>query len=179
MDEPQLILYRRNLLDIPAVEVPAGYTIRPYRDGDEERLTPVFQVCFDSGWSPDRIIKTFVEDFCWSPARMCVLCHGDETVGTATAWEARERRGHGMLSYLAILPEHRGKRLGYVLTARVLNLLERMGYPDVWVATDDWWLPAIQIYLKLGFAPVYTDKSHKERWEIIRHKLQIRPPTEE
>lgn len=179
MDEGQLIMYRRHLMDIPAAEPPKGYAIRTYRDGDENLLEPVFQVCFDPGWSADRIVKTFVEDSCWSPARMCVLCRGEKPVGAAVAWESSERRGHGMLHHLAVIPDHRGKGLGLVLGARVLSLLERMGYPDAWLATDDWRLPAINIYFKLGFQPVYTDSSHKERWEIIRHKLLAGPPTEE
>lgn len=172
MERAQLIMVRKNLENLPEVALPAGYRIRFHQDGDEERLTPVFQQCFDPGWNPDRILKTFVEETVWSPNRMCVLCHGEDVVGTATAWEARERRGHGLLHYLAVLPEHRGKHLGIVLIVRVLELLRDMGYPDVWLTTDDFRLPAIRTYLSTGFEPVYKDKSHEERWEIVRHKLQ-------
>ena len=174
MDQPQLIMYRRNLLEIPAVKLPAGYSIRPYDDGDEQHLAAVFQECFDPGWSPERIVKTFLDDSCWSPGRMCVLCHKDDLVGTATAWESPQRRGHGLVHYVAVLSEHRGKRLGFMLVARVLELLERMGYPDAWLSTDDWRLAAIKVYLELGFEPAHTDTSHRERWEIVRHKLALR-----
>ena len=115
---------------------------------------------------------------------MCVLCHTrasgkekvEEVVGTATAWESSERRGHGMVHYVAVLPKHRGKRLGFMLVARVLQLLERMGYPDVWLSTDDFRLAAIRVYLELGFEPASAHPSHKERWEIVRHKLALRKP---
>ncbi len=176
MDQPQLIMYRKNLLAIPEFKLPEGYSIRAYRDGDDLLLTPVFQECFDPGWSSDRVVKTFVEDPCWSPGRMCVLCRGDEVVGTASAWESRERHGHGMVHYVAVRSEHRGKGLGRTIVTRVLQLLERMGYPDAWLSTDDWRLAAIKVYLDLGFEPVNTDKSHKERWEIVRHKLELGRP---
>ncbi len=184
MDQPQLIMYRRDLLNLPVIEMPKAYAIRPYRDGDEQSLAPVFQACFDPGWSPERIIKTFIDQPCWSPGRMCVLCHspastrdkGEHVVGTATAWEHPEQRGHGMVHYVAVLPEHRGKRLGTMLVVRVLDLLERMGYSDAWLSTDDWRLAAIKVYLDLGFEPVHTHKSHPERWEIVRHKLALRHP---
>ncbi len=176
MEQNQLIMYRRSLLDIPAVVLPRGYSIRPYQDGDEHRLAAVFQECFDPGWSAERIVKTFLEDPCWSPGRMCVLCRGDEVVGTASAWESPEKRGHGMVHYVAVASAHRGKKLGFMITARVLELLERMGYPDAWLSTDDWRLAAIKVYLDLGFEPVFTHKSHKERWEIVRHKLALRNP---
>ena len=168
----QLIMVRKNLAEIPDTPLPAGYHIRFYAEGDDGKLAAVFQQCFDLGWSADRVQKTFVEEAVWSPNRMCVLCHGDEVVGTATAWELRQRPGHGMLHYLAVLPEHRGKRLGQALTARVLRLLKEMGYTDAWLSTDDFRLSAIRTYLALSFEPVCRDKSHTERWEIIRHKLK-------
>lgn len=172
MDQQQLIMHRRNLEDIPPCELPQGYRIRYYRDGDEELLTPIFQQCFDPGWNPDRILKTFLEETLWSPLRMCVLTCGEEVVGTATAWEDPRRPAHGQLHYLAVLPAHRGRHLGTALAARVLELLREMGYPDVWLTTDDFRLPAIRTYLSLGFEPVLRDAGHVERWEIVRHKLE-------
>jgi len=168
----QLIMVRKNLEGIPEAPLAAGYHIRFYAEGDDEKLAVVFQKCFDPGWSSDRVLKTFVEESVWSPNRMCVLCHDDEVVGTATAWELRQRPGHGMLHYLAVLPEHRGKGLGRALVARVLQLLKEMGYTDAWLSTDDFRLSAIRTYLALGFAPVCKDKSHADRWEIVRHKLE-------
>lgn len=176
MEQTQLIMYRKSLQDIPAVVLPKGYSIRPYQDGDEQSLAPVFQQCFDPGWSAERIVKTFIEDSCWSPGRMAVLCHGSHVVGTASAWESPEKRGHGMVHYVAILSAHRGKKLGHLMVARTLDLLERMGYTDAWLTTDDWRLAAIKVYLDLGFVPVLGEQSHKERWEIVRHKLALRHP---
>jgi GNAT superfamily N-acetyltransferase len=176
VDQSQLIMVRKNLDDIPETRLPRGYRIRFYEDGDHEPLASVFRQCFDPGWSTDRVLKTFVEDPVWSPYRMCVLCHGREVVGTATAWESRQRPGHGMLHYLAVLPAHRGKRLGLALAARVLELLKGMGYADAWLSTDDFRLPAIHAYLALGFEPVHTDKTHAERWQIVRHKLNASSP---
>jgi len=173
MEQTQLIMVRKNLEDIPPTHLPKGYLIRSYEDGDHEALAGVFQECFDPGWSGDRVLKTFVEDSAWSPYRMCVLCRGGEVAGTATAWESRQRPGHGMLHYLAILPTHRGKHLGVSLGARVLDLLRGMGYADAWLSTDDFRLPAIHTYFALGFEPVCTEKSHAERWEIVRHKLNV------
>jgi len=172
MAEQQLIMVRKTLENIPDVELPAGYAIRYYLDGDEDRLVPVFQTCFDRGWSRDRVLKTFIEDPIWSPNRMCVLTCGEEVIGTATAWEDRRRPNHGVVHFLAVLPEHKGKKLGTALVARVLELLRSLGYTDAWLRTDDFRLPAIRIYLDLDFQPVTVDESHGERWEIVRHKLK-------
>jgi len=171
MEESQLVMIRKHLDEIPEVPLPPGYDIRYFLDGDEERLQPVFCQCFDPGWSRDRVVKTFVEDPIWSPNRMCVLTYEGHVVGTASAWEDRTRPNHGVVHYVAVMPKHRGKRLGIALVARVLTLLKSLGYPDAWLRTDDFRLPAIRTYLALGFEPVAVDKSHSERWEIIRHKL--------
>lgn len=173
MEQPQLIMNRSNLLDLPPIELPPGYAIRSFNDGDEQLLVPIFQECFDPGWSAERVIKTFVEDACWSPVRMAVLVHGDEVVGTSTAWESSQRRGHGMVHYVAVASPHRGKKLGRMIVIRTLELLETMGYPDAWLSTDDWRLAAIKVYLSLGFWPVNSNKTDPERWEIVRHKLAL------
>ena len=172
MTQDQLIMVRKHLDDVSRIDLPPGYAIRYYIDGDDERLERVFQECFDPGWSRDRIVKTFIESPVWSPNRMCVLTSGDEVVGTATAWEHPSRPNHGLVHYVAVLPTHRGRRLGSALVARVLELLGSIGYPDAWLSTDDFRLPAIRVYLALGFEPVYVDAQHRERWEIVRHKLE-------
>jgi N-acetylglutamate synthase-like GNAT family acetyltransferase len=172
MEPSQLVMYRRNLDDVPSVKLPAGYHIRFYEEDDDRRLAEVFRKCFDPGWSPERVAKTLVEDAVWSPNRVCVLCHGKEVVGTASAWEDRERPRHGMVHCLAVLPAHREKKQGLCLTARVLDLLKSMGYEDAWLPIDDLDLDAVKTCLELGFKPVFAHPSHAERWEIIRHKLE-------
>ncbi len=170
--ESQLVMYRRNLEGIPELELPPGYSIRYYDPGDEVLLAPIFMECFDPGWSAERIVKTFLEDNVWSPNRMSVLCFGDEVIGTASAWESPARPAHGLLHYLAVLPAHRGKHLGYMLAGTVLRNLLNMGYTDCWLTTDDFRLPAIRIYLSVGFSAALKDPTHRDRWEVIKHKLR-------
>ena len=172
MAEQQLVMIRRDLENIAEMDLPEGYRIRFFTEGDAERLTPIFQQCFDPGWSADRVVKTFTDEPVWSPNRMCVLVKDDQIVGTATAWESRQRPDHGLVHYVAVLPEHRGQHLGRALVIRVLELLRELGYTDAWLSTDDHRLSAIRTYLRLGFEPVHTDASHAERWQIVRHKLK-------
>ena len=171
MERSQLVMVRRTLEDVPEPPLPEDYRIRFYEEDDEVRLEEVFRKCFDPGWSRDRIVKTFKEQVLWSPQRMLVLCRDDDVVGTATAWEGPRHPGHGMLHYIAAHPDHAGKGLGFVLVCRVLTLMKTFGYHDAWLSTDDWRLPAIVVYLRAGFEPAFEDESHRERWDIIRHKL--------
>ena len=172
MESSQLIMVRKDLEDIPDAPLPEGYRTRTYEDGDEHLLEPLFQQCFDFGWSADRIVKTFLEDRAFSPMRFCVLCRQDEVIGIAGAWEGHDRPGHGMVQPVAVMPPYRRKGLGRTLLVRVLQLLKQMGYSDAWLLTDDSHLGAIQLYLWAGFKPVSTNPSDRERWQIIRHKLE-------
>jgi hypothetical protein len=41
------------------------------------------------------------------------------------------------------------------------------GWRAAWLSTDDFRLAAIRIYLDLGFQPLLTDDSHRERWPEV------------
>ena len=48
---------------------------------------------------------------------------------------------------------HKGKGIGYTVCAAVTRSLVERGYSRIFLTTDDWRLPAIAIYLKLGYVP--------------------------
>ena len=56
-----------------------------------------------------------------------------------------------------------GKNLGYSLSLAALNYFRKKGIKEVFLYTDDFRLPAIKTYLKLGFKPVILDKFHLMR----------------
>ena len=52
------------------------------------------------------------------------------------------------------------------LTAALYALRDR-GYTSALLSTDDYRIPAISLYLSLGFRPLFTHESHKERWRAV------------
>ena len=65
----------------------------------------------------------------------------------------------------------RGKRLGYVETEQVLNYVEKHNIPELYLTTDEFRIPAIKTYLKLGFIPVMWDVDMRDRWFPILKEL--------
>ena len=66
----------------------------------------------------------------------------------------------GRIDYMAADPRFSGKAIGYAVCAGVTwRLLER-GYKTAVLWTDDWRLPAIITYMKVGFEPVM----YRETW---------------
>ena len=71
----------------------------------------------------------------------------------------------------SVVPEHRGLGLGRVVCTEVVRALIEKGYASVVLYTDDWRLPAIGLYLSMGFDPRMDREDMPERWERIRTKL--------
>jgi mycothiol synthase len=73
----------------------------------------------------------------------------------------------GCLGWLAVNPEHRGKKIGEFLTFCVMERLIKSGYKRIFLGTQDHRLAAIKTYLKLGWVPYYYEDGMKDRWESV------------
>lgn len=80
-----------------------------------------------------------------------------------------------VLNWVAVHPDHRGTGLAKVLTRLTMERAAQAGVTTVFLATDDFRLPAIRTYLALGFRPCLSswDGSHPWRWSKIAQQLGI------
>ena len=79
----------------------------------------------------------------------------------------------GRIDWLAVDPSHRGKSLGYILTALAINCLIKHGYKIIFVGTNDSMIPAIKIYLNIGFKPNLINSEMFLRWGKIFKMLNL------
>jgi mycothiol synthase len=70
-------------------------------------------------------------------------------------------------------PDHRGRGLGRVVSAVVTRRLIDAGYKEIYMETQDWRLPAIKIYLKMGWVPLLFQADMPERWQVVCDKLGV------
>lgn len=77
----------------------------------------------------------------------------------------------GELGWVAGHPDHGGKGLGTAVCAAVVKRFLSAGYERIYLLTDDWRLPALKVYLKLGFVPFLFEPGIAERWEAICEHL--------
>jgi mycothiol synthase len=112
----------------------------------------------------DRTVKgTFLLEFAGRP------------VATASARLLPERfPGSGYLHWVAADPEHRGRGHGRYVTLAVLHVFVAMDCHDAVLETEDFRLPALRMYLSLGFVPEFRHPSHEERWSAVRAALDAR-----
>lgn len=78
----------------------------------------------------------------------------------------RHPRG-GNLGWLAVHPLHRGKKLGHSVAAAVTKRLLTAGYQRIYLETHDFRLPAIVVYLKMGWLPLLYLPEMETRWQAI------------
>ena len=163
-----MTLRRERLLRVSGTGVPEGYLSRGCRANDSGGIAGVLGACGFQGWTPRR-----VADYVAVPERgegSHVVAHGTRIVAsTFASWEEPGRIG--VLDYVACHPEHRGRGLGRAVCLGVLRFFARRGYESVTLLTDDVRLPAIALYLSLGFAPDMTREDMPGRWEQVRRQL--------
>jgi mycothiol synthase len=67
----------------------------------------------------------------------------------------------------------RGLGLGRAVCTGVVRYLVDRGYANVVLYTDDWRLPAIGLYLSMGFEPQMTRMDMPERWRRVQEQLEV------
>ena len=154
---------------LPDPVVPEGYELRSCGEGDEEGLGEVLRL---SGFPQFNLQK--VREYLEDPERRQgtrVVARGELVVSTTFA--SRRNLGHhvGMLDFVATHPEHRRRGLSRAVCTGVLRFFVDAGYREVILDTDDWRLPAIQMYLSMGFEPVMRREDMPARWESVMAKL--------
>lgn len=162
---------KRGLSDIPDVPLPAGYSIRTYRPGDETALAGIYCVSKLEKDTPEIVRRDVLGDPCFRPERIFIAACDGCVVGTASAWVTEGEPDAGYLHMLGVLDEHRGKRLGAALTCACLRYTRDEGFDVQRLMTDDWREAAIRLYLDLGYDPLIMDRSHPMRWEAIGKRL--------
>ncbi len=148
----------RELNDLPVARTPAGYRIRTYETGDDTTFVRIKNAAFMSenaggrAWTSADFEKEYLDSPYFDPKRVLFAICGDEPVGTTTAWTATNQgRDVGLIHWVAVVPEHRSKGLGWVLNVRALHKLRALGYGEAILNTSETLESAVRLYRRLGF----------------------------
>ena len=155
--------------------LPDGYRLRTFSDGDDARWPDVLDVTEGFGrWDLDRARDWLQGDLYAVKDGIFFIDFGKNGVATACTF-ARKSCDFAELGWVAVLPPHQGKRLGFQVSLAVLSFAKKSGYSETFRNTNDRYLPAVRTYLNLGFEPVMTHRSHPGRWKsVLEHLNQTR-----
>ena len=175
MSADQLKMVHRRLDALPEMQVPEGCELRTYMPGDEAPWAEIMNTGIGE-WTPEKCREQLISKPQFLPDGLFFVTFQDKPVGSACAWRSSpEEWEKGYLHMVCVLPEHRGKQVGHLVTLAALHYFRDHGFKEVWLSTDDDRIPAIKSYLRLGFEPHYEDESHRERWKAVLDKITTPP----
>jgi len=176
--QPQLRLRRALETPLPAAHpLPADFALRPYAPGDEAAWAKLLD---ENGALGD-----------WDEARICAMIarddprvllegtffieRGGELVATACTMRHHSptpERELLEIGWVGVAPRARGQHLAYVLSRHILAYWQPGLVADVFILTDDWRVPAIVTYLRLGFRPEVVHPNQVERWRQLAQSFE-------
>ena len=171
----QLRMVRPNLENLPKLELPAGYGIRTYLEGDEVHWA---RIITDSFGGRERTAQDTRDQITgrdvFLPDGFYFATHAGMPVGTACAWrQSVDEKEVGYVHMVGVVAEHTGHKLGKWVSLAVLHYFRDNGFISAMLDTDDFRIPAVKTYLNLGFIPVYVEEGQRKRWQDIFEKLEL------
>jgi mycothiol synthase len=168
---------RPTLDDVPEIELPTGYSIRTSREGDGPHWVRIIRESFeDASCDASLFERMMLRDSDYLPERIFFVCAPDGLpCGTASAYRSKNSdEDVGSLHMVGVCPNYTGKRLGFAVSLAVLHRFRFEGLSSALLQTDDFRLPAIKTYLRLGFLPLLCHESHSTRWDAVYARLGLR-----
>ena len=151
------------------VSLADGYSLRGYSLGDEECWVALLKTGDVSNWDVRRFLSYILEPERTDGSR--VVAMGDQLVAATFASQHDAVQKIGAIDYVVSRPDQRGNGLGRAVCVAVLRYLVDRDYKSVVLFTDDWRLPAINLYLSLGFIPEMTRDDMPSRWDAVKRQL--------
>ena len=167
------LMMERTGKPIQVPDLPAGYSLRSYQEGDWKGWT---EACADGlgtgDWTEQDFHQKMLAMEGLEPEGIFFLVDSmGRIAGTATGWVKPET---GYLHMVGIRPEYRGQGLAGALNAIAVKYLMDRGCCRIRLDTDDFRIPAIKTYLALGFIPILQAEEVRERWLAIMRTLGSR-----
>lgn len=171
----QLRMVRPDLDNLPKLELPPGYGMRTYREGDEVHWANIIS---DSFGGKQRTAEDTRNEITgqerFVPDGFYFATHDGTPVGTACAWrQTVDETEVGYVHMVGVASAHTGHKLGKWVSLAVLIYFRDYGFRCAMLDTDDFRIPAIKTYLNLGFVPVYIEDGQPKRWQVIFEELKL------
>lgn len=166
---PQLFMRNKNITALPPFSLPLGFSLHNHKEGTEENWENIIEKAFGVKYSFEKCIRNGGD---YKPEYVLYIAKDNVYIATATAVEKADFPGEGWFRMIASVPEARGLGAGRLVCLAALHSLAARGYKTAVLSTDDERIPAISLYLSLGFEPLINHESHEERWAKVFEQLK-------
>lgn len=160
--------YGKGLEALQDWTAPASYELRPYEPEDDPGLRKLLAVAGFPRMAEDEGYSSLIgQNEALDGTRL--ITRDSQIV--AVAFGGRWTDEIGRFDFVCGHPDHRGHGLGMGACIAVMRYLFAKGYRIVELNTDDWRLPAVRTYLKIGFEPYLYRQDMARRWESVMARL--------
>jgi mycothiol synthase len=135
--------------------------------GMEETWEEIIESAFGKHYNFDFLIKA--GDY--SPEHVLYLTVNGKPIATTSAVASPTFEGEGWYRMVGVHADAKGRGAGKKIALAALYAPRERGYTSAMLSTDDERIPALSLYLSLGFEPYYCHESHKERWEKVFEEI--------
>ncbi|WP_203923856.1 GNAT family N-acetyltransferase [Rugosimonospora africana] len=150
-----------------------GYLLRPGSDADIAPFRELMARVELGSWGDEELAQVHASVL---PDGWLVVVH--QPTGRLVATGMAQHNpvpelypGGYEVGWIAADPDHSGHGLGRSVTAAVANRLVDAGAMSIFLRTDDFRLPALAIYLRLGFTPHLYAPDMSDRWAAVHQRL--------
>ena len=159
---------------LPELTIAEGFVIRPLDDSELAAYNVLRESVGFPAWEADYLAKfrnKVLKDALFvveekATGRLCAAAAAEKT-------DMPERPELGVLGWVMTHPDYNGKRLGRSVSVAVMHRLYQEGYRAYSLLTDDFRVPAVSTYLKLGWRPwLYLDDM-EGRWRALADVLKL------
>lgn len=172
----QIAMIRPDLAGLDAPHVPPHYALRSFLDGDEPAWADLLAAAFPEIPEPRSLPrKEFLQGPVWQPERLFFACRDGAAVACTAAWEHPHIWGtrSGIVHWVATHPAHQRRGLARATVLAALRWMKKFGYENSILVTQVYRLPAIRLYLDLGFRPHLAGfPEMADRWPKVAAALR-------
>ncbi len=150
-----------------------GITVRPLEKKEWEQYRRLRLECGFDHWTDEKIEEFYKEHAIKDGIIVAVKDDTGELAASATAeyGELDTPDFPGTLGWVMTKPGFGGMGLGRAVSAAATKALVDAGIKPVYLLTDDFRVPAVALYLKMGWKPWLFQEDMQERWEKLCSQL--------
>ena len=174
----QLKMYWKNGgTELPRLSLPAGITVQSLPEipdglGVWQDVIRYMSKNFDTDTSGDYYERSMLQQADYKE-NMCYIFFVDGAPAATITVICDNTAKVGRIHMVACKPDFRGRGLGNLMMAKAMTVVKEAGMETCALVTDDWRIPAIKTYLKVGFAPdLDSEADYKARWDAIFALIQ-------
>jgi mycothiol synthase len=144
---------------LPDVQLPPGFWVRNFQDGDAALLTKVQNDAFTGSWGfcPNTVeqIESRARMPNTSQAGIVFLYEGDTPAGYCwTVLNPVHGKIRGIIGMVGVVPEYRGKGVSRSILYAGMSHLRTLNIADIGLEVDGSNAPAVGLYTSTGFGKV-------------------------